>query len=230
MTKQGEAKYPLLFDDKEHFYAEPFGKASDLREFVDIQVMLLHKKGRLLELGAGSGGFSYLFAKCGFEVTGMDISPHMSEIAKNRFAKDGSVKINFITGDMEDISFDKEFEAIVIHDALHHCPNYRLVIANAFKSLKNGGELILAEPSLLHLISPHARKAVKDYTVTELGFSRFQLRRILKKTGFKAVRNFYPGIESYGPNPLIFLANLLKVIFNRFAFFPGEKILIRAVK
>ena len=230
MTKQGEVNYPLLFDDKEHFHIEPFGKASDLREFVDIQAILLHKGGKLLEAGGGSGGFSYLFAKCGFEVTSMDISPHMTEIAKNRFANDSSVKIEFVTADMEEKSFDKEFDVMVIHDALHHCPNYKAVLTNAFKSLKEGGELIIAEPSLIHLISPHARKAVKDYTVTELGFSRFQLRRILKRAGFKKVRNFYPGIEAYGPNLLTFLINILKVIFDRFAFFPGEKILIRAIK
>lgn len=229
MTKQGEIDYPLLVD-KEHLYLKPFDSAHSLREFVDIYKMISHKKGKLLELGGGSGGFSYLFSKCGYQVTCIDISPKMIEIAQGRFSKDHSVKINFFVKNMEKVSFDNQYDVVIIHDALHHCPNYKAVMKNAFRSLKSGGEFVLSEPSLLHLFSPRARKASRAYNVTELGFSRFILKRCLRKIGFSEVYNFYPGIASYGSSLFEFLLNVTKLLFSRFLFPPKMKILMKAIK
>lgn len=229
MTKQGEINYPLRVD-KEHLYRRPFDSPSCLEEFVNIFRIISHRSGRLLELGGGAGGFSYLFAKCGYEVTCMDISPKMIEIAHERFSNDHSVKINFIVGDMEEMSFVNQYNVVIIHDALHHCPNYKVVLKNAFRSLKSGGEFILSEPSLLHLFSPHARKISKTYDVTEIGFSRFLLKRYLKKIGFKKVYDFYPGIGVYGSNLFVFIFNIIRLMFSRFLFFPRMKILMKAIK
>ena len=69
----------------------------------------------------------------------------------------------------------RDFDGVLIFDALHHCPRYDQVVARACEHLKPGGHLLVMEPSWLHLVSPHAKEATRVYGVTELGFTRFGL-------------------------------------------------------
>ena len=50
--------------------------------------------------------------------------------------------------------------------------------------------MVLFETTLLHRVSPHARRANRTYGVTELGFTRGQLRRALSAAGFGAITFF----------------------------------------
>ncbi len=53
------------------------------------------------------------------------------------------------------------------------------------------------EPSWLHNVSPHAKAATRNYGVTELGFTRFGLRRTLRNAGFRRVQFYHDSGPAY---------------------------------
>src|SRR5262249_24289381 len=143
--------------------------------------------GRLMDLGCGPGWTSLLLARAGWEVVGLDISERMVEIARQR-AQAEDVPASFVTADVEELNLAwRDFDGALLFDALHHCPGCAEVLARAWGPLRRGGWLLLMEPSWLHRYSPHAREATRRFGVTELGFSRRELYRGLRRAGFRSV-------------------------------------------
>src|SRR4029077_5154967 len=102
------------------------------------------------------------------------------EMAEQRVERDG-VEARFVVADMEELELDRQdFDGVVLFDCLHHCEGYERVLERAWQHLRPGGYLLLMEPSWLHLLSSHAREITRVYGVTELGFTRWGLRRSLR--------------------------------------------------
>ena len=78
----------------------------------------------------------------------------------------------------------RNFDGALFFDCLHHCPRYSEALKRTHAHLRDGGWLMLLETTWLHRYSPHARAATRQYGVTELGFSRGQLRRAPREAGF----------------------------------------------
>lgn len=100
--------YDLLYADKDYNFES---------EYL-YKHMLSHKEPKsLLELGCGSGGHAEFFSKKGIDITGIDMSSSMIEIAKNKKIS------NFkpIVGDITNFSFDKKFDSII---SLFHVISY----------------------------------------------------------------------------------------------------------
>ncbi len=196
MSKQAERDYPLKVEQG-HLYRKPFDDPRSLREF-GLVLQLLQERlppdGSVLELGCGPGWAGLLLARAGWDVLGVDISERMVEIARERADREG-ITASFEVGDVEELDLERrDFDGVLIFDALHHCPGYSRVLRGAYEHLRPGGFLLLLEPSWLHLYSRHAREATRAYGVTELGFSRRQLRRELLRAGFCRVEHFHdPG-------------------------------------
>lgn len=127
---------------------------------------------KVLDVGCGIGGTSrYLAAQLGCTVTGITISTKQVEIAtrltKSEAAKDdpsmadqgpdadgffhiGKGKVKFLELDAEKMgdvfaAQSESFDAVWICEALSHFPNKALFFQNAYKSLKKGGKLALAD-------------------------------------------------------------------------------------
>lgn len=82
------------------------------KNFVD-QVMKDHPK-TVLDCATGTGDIAFMLEKKGAQVTGLDFSEKMIELAKERATKSGS-KAHFQVGDIENLPFrDKEFDAVTI--------------------------------------------------------------------------------------------------------------------
>lgn len=195
MTKQAERDYPLKVD-QDHLYRKPFDDPRVFREFATV-LQIFHnivpRGGKILDLGCGPGWTSLFLAKAGYAVAGVDISERMIEIAHER-AKQESATVSFFVSDMEEMNLaQKDFDAVLLFDSLHHCPGYAQVLKQACSHLRTGGHLLLMEPSWLHRFSPHARLATRMYGVTELGFSRFHLAQTLRRAGFSGVVNYFDG-------------------------------------
>ena len=187
MSKQAEKDYPLKVDPY-LLYHKPYWDPTSLREFgLALKVLQerLPKGGSVLDLGCGSGWSSLFLARAGWNVTGVDISERMIEIARERAARE-EVDVTFAVADLEHLDLEKrDFDGVFLFDALHHCPQYAQALARACAHVKPGGYLLLMEPSWLHLVSPHARATSREYGVTELGFTRMGLRRTLRRAGFQ---------------------------------------------
>jgi SAM-dependent methyltransferase len=86
-----------------------------LMDAAQIMSFLPPAPAKLLDVGVGSGWTSELFAKAGYEVTGIDISPDMIALAKLR-----DCSARFVVSDYEVGPIAGKFDAAVIYDALHH--------------------------------------------------------------------------------------------------------------
>jgi 2-polyprenyl-3-methyl-5-hydroxy-6-metoxy-1,4-benzoquinol methylase len=96
----------------------------------------------LLDLACGTGELSVRFAKEGFSVTGVDLSPDMLAVAQAKAQKEG-VFIPFYEQDMASLEGHGEFDIIGIFcDSLNYLQSDDDVIhtfASAYNHLKAGG-------------------------------------------------------------------------------------------
>jgi len=80
------------------------------KEFLFYDVILKsHNCRNILEVGCGSGMLARRFLENGYDYLGLDLSNEMLDIARRELKSD-----NFIQSDMRMISFDQQFEAILI--------------------------------------------------------------------------------------------------------------------
>lgn len=94
----------------------------------------------VLDVGCGTGVlFPYYLQRNVKSITAVDLSPEMVKIAKGKF-----VQADVICGDAENITFDKQFDVIMIYNAFPHFPNADLLIENLSKALKSGGKISIA--------------------------------------------------------------------------------------
>ncbi len=111
----------------------------------------------VLDVACGTGVLFPDYIKRGADVTGIDISPEMVRIAKEKFPD-----INIICGDVEEISFAEKFDSIMVYNAFPHFPNPERVIEKLSKLLRVGGRLSVAHgmsrDALLKLHNERASK------------------------------------------------------------------------
>ncbi len=127
----------------------------------------------VLDVACGTGVLfpDYILRKA--VVTGIDISAEMVKMAKEKFPQ-----IDVICGDAESISFEENFDAVMIYNAFPHFPTPEKLIENLSKSLKSGGRISIAhgasreeinkchsgKPSKISLPLPEAEEIVKLLT------------------------------------------------------------------
>lgn len=67
---------------------------------------------RILDVGCGTGRHSVELAKRGYQVTGVDISPGMLDVARKK-AGEAGVEVEFIEADATQIQFEPVFDAAI---------------------------------------------------------------------------------------------------------------------
>ena len=94
----------------------------------------------VLDVACGTGVLfpDYLDRKVG-SLTGIDISPEMAKIAREKFPQ-----IEVLCGDVEEAEFDKKFDCIVVYNAFPHFPDPEHLIETLSNLLKPGGTLTVA--------------------------------------------------------------------------------------
>lgn len=94
----------------------------------------------LLHLGCGAGMNDFTF-KREFDVTGVDVSEGMLEIARKL-----NPEVRYIRGDMRDLSLEETFDAVAIPDSIGYMTKERdlqKAISTAKDHLKPGGVLLI---------------------------------------------------------------------------------------
>ena len=118
----------------------------DTNRQVDFLIKQLHLKGteKILDLACGFGRHSLEFARRGYDVTGIDITPAYIDYA-NEQAKKENLNAKFICQDIRTITFDKEFDVVLnmADGAIGYLEddkeNHKIFSVIA-KALKNGGK------------------------------------------------------------------------------------------
>jgi SAM-dependent methyltransferase len=110
------------------------------------QTLVEWEPRRVLEVGGGPGELSERMRKeLGAEVSFLDISPRMVELARER-GLDAEV------GDVQSLPFeDGVFDTVVAAWMLYHVPDLDRGLAEMARVLRPGGALIAVTNSILHL-------------------------------------------------------------------------------
>ena len=135
----------------EGYFAEKYDKFAktiliDLyKEIADLVIKHL-KSGKILEIGPGPGYLSIEIGKLGdFQITGLDISETMIEIAR-RNAQEAGADIVFKLGDASNMAFkDNTFDFIVSSGSLHNWKKPVKVFDEVYRVLKTNGEALIGD-------------------------------------------------------------------------------------
>lgn len=177
-------------------YSSMHGEQGDLNKEVLLTPTLLSligcvKDKRLLDAGCGEGYLSRILADRGAEITAVDYSPRMIEIAKERTPEE--LLINYQRGNCEDLHFlnNNSFDIIVSNMVFHDLANYKKAFKEMFRLLVKEGLFIF---SILH----------PCFITPESGWERTKSGQ---KLHWNVDKYFYEGTyeQNYGEEEKMFL-------------------------
>lgn len=200
MAKQDEISYVetvsrvdnvSVGDFTSYLSRKPYSDISAGDYLMDISQLLKllpPTPARILDLGMGSGWTSEIFARVGYEVVGLDISPSMIEIAKSKMGEE--LNLQFFVHDYEKPFPFGLFDAVIMYDSLHHCENETKVIENISAALKPGGLFLAVEPGKGHSRTKEVTDAARKYGTTERDMPFGYVKKLLVRHGFREIRQY----------------------------------------
>ncbi len=130
--------YPFLFPARR--FAAAAEEVEQVRKLVGIG------KGNVLDLACGPGRHAVEFAQVGFSVTGVDMSPYLLGLARDK-AKELGVQVEWVQDDMRSFSRENEYDLVVnLFSSFGYFAtpdDDAQVLGNVYKSLKSGGIFIM---------------------------------------------------------------------------------------
>jgi SAM-dependent methyltransferase len=144
--RKGRLWWEDFFNDD---YIRTMEKVSDRqieREVNFIEESLGVERGSaLLDLACGTGRHAVELASRGYEMVGLDLSLAMLARAGDE-AQDRGVKMNFVQGDMREMTFDEQFDAVFSWNTsfgYFEEEKNLAVVGRVHKALKTGGMFLL---------------------------------------------------------------------------------------
>jgi ubiquinone/menaquinone biosynthesis C-methylase UbiE len=100
-------------------------------------------KGRVLDVGCGTGAQSLIMTELGFDVYGIDISGSLLRKAKEKLERNNSAE--FIQSSCTNLSFQKQtFDVeVCFYNVLNHVPEYEVALKEMSRVLKTNGLIFL---------------------------------------------------------------------------------------
>jgi len=196
--KKSVKKY---WDKRSRSYDSSPGHADMPEVWKSLLSRVFDKKGRILDVGTGTGFLALLLSELGHEVVGIDISIGMLEKARSK-----SREVQFKLGDAENLPFtDESFDGVVCRHVLWTLPDPEKAVSEWYRVTKPDGKVVIIDGSY----KKDAIDKVKSF-VGKLGIAIIERRnpwgagyakklpmrnvsaercvRLLRECGFKEVR------------------------------------------
>ncbi len=156
-------------------------KQKALRDKIRLLEQFQPKKGKLLDIGAGTGDFLVTAQKNGWDITGLEPSQKAKAIAEVK-----GVKFMEALSDMPNQSAD----AITMWHVLEHVPDVEAQIAELKRILKPDGVLIVAVPNFKSYDAQHYGKYWAAYDVPRhlWHFSKTAIKILFAKQDMELVK------------------------------------------
>ncbi len=175
-------------------------------------------KGRIMDIGCGSGDILFLLNKVGFDAYGLDVSEYAVSLARSHNLT--NVKVG--TEDDMVMYPDNYFDCVRGSHVIEHMADPVGFVNNCYGKIKVGGTLIISTPNINSFNRLIFRKYTKCYTDIPrhlILFSNTSLTKIFKKAGFEKVEltyktmfsDFYEGLYSFFDSNF----NISKTTFGR---------------
>ena len=184
------------------FFAPPTEELTlCLRTFAHIVEQLgLGLRAQVLDVGCGPGWLSEFLARCGYWVTGIDISEDMVEIARERIAaieqpigENVEPVAEFHAMPVRELPWNDRFDAAILYDTMHHFDDEAATLEVILKTLVPGGRIYIREGARPAPGSEGERQLVEEmelYGTLESPFDPAYLEEVVARAGFTEVRRF----------------------------------------
>ena len=172
-----------------------------LRTFAHIVDRLgLGLRAQVLDVGCGPGWLSEFLARCGYWVTGVDVSEDMVRIARERVAAieepigDGIEALaEFHAMPVRELPWTERFDAAILYDAMHHFDDELHTLRVIRRTLVPGGRIFIHEGVRPAEGSEGERQLIAEmetYGTLESPFDPHYLVAVLGDAGFTHVTRF----------------------------------------
>jgi cyclopropane fatty-acyl-phospholipid synthase-like methyltransferase len=183
--------------------------AKNLYDLIQKNVKL-EKNAKVLDLACGAGRHSILFAKNGFDVTGVDISENLLNVARKTAGELG-LSINFIKSDLRNLYLSENFDLILnLFTSFGYFESDEAnaeVIKIASESLVDNGYFIIDFFNITYLkknLIPISYDKIGDGIIKQERL--FKGNRILKKIIINKKGDqklYYESVRSYNRDELV---------------------------
>jgi 2-polyprenyl-3-methyl-5-hydroxy-6-metoxy-1,4-benzoquinol methylase len=165
-----------LFEKAYHFV-----KGIALKNKLNLINSLQPNKGKILDIGAGTGEFLSVAQQDGWQTTGVEPSDKAKQIAINK-----GVSFAATIAQLEDRSFD----VITMWHVLEHVPVLDQQIKELKRLLKPTGSLIIAVPNFKSFDAQHYGKfwAAYDVPIHFWHFSKTAIQKLFQKEQMELVK------------------------------------------
>ncbi|MBM4464041.1 MAG: class I SAM-dependent methyltransferase [Chloroflexi bacterium] len=134
-----------IYDEFAYFYAQgPYLQFSErMAELLPAVLERFEAKPRtMLDIACGEGTFAVAMARRGFQVTGVDLSPQMLQLARARAERE-NVKVELLLQDMRSLPFEESFDLVTCwFDSLNYLLelwDLQNTFAGVYRALKKTG-------------------------------------------------------------------------------------------
>ena len=179
---------------------EMFGRSSHLQALAG----LLDDSWIVGDLGCGTGHVAAALAPFVTSVVAVDRSADMLKAAKRRLRE--CVNVELRQGELQALPIDAAtLDAATLMLVLHHAPDPSAVLADAARTLRSGGRLLVTD------MLPHDHEEYRQQLGhVWLGFSEEQLSRLLTAAGFGNIRMTALEPDQQARGPALFVASARK--------------------
>lgn len=181
-----ESDYDIILDRNCQSYLKGSG-------YITNQLVAFEKyvrKGRLLDVGCGTGNFVFRARELGWDAYGVEISKRHSDFLRYE------LRLNVVNSCVEEVDFGPDFfDVVILNHVLEHLFDPKMVLKKIYGCLKKGGILALYVPNefgclysrlmlnnLLFYWQPRERPTDHLYF-----FNKKTIRRLLRSMGYRIV-------------------------------------------
>ena len=100
----------------------------------------------VIDLGCGSGAFTALLARAGYDCVGLDLSGKLLEVGRRKHPG-----LAFVAGDIERLPFPHaRFDGALLSGVVHHFPDPSRCATEVFRVLRPGGRFVAFDPNRMN--------------------------------------------------------------------------------
>jgi len=224
------------FDSRYNAYNKPAGKLRVKRRVGLFKDACAFAPGMaVLELGCGTGEYTFEFSSLGLNLYSTDISAGMLSVALKKLE---GRNVQFFVADSCNLPVrDCVFDAVIGNSILHHLDAVQ-ALRECRRVLKEGGRIAFSEPNMcnpqifLQKNIPFLKKISGD-SPDETAFWRFKMKRLLLECGFSGVKVVpFDFLHPLTPDKLVKTAEMTGSLFERLFLFKeiAGSLLITGVK
>jgi ubiquinone/menaquinone biosynthesis C-methylase UbiE len=141
---------------------------------------------KVLDIGVGTGIFACELMRYGADITGIDVSDKMLEIAKSKGVG------NVLIGNAESLDFaDEAFDLVISITALEFIKNPEIAISEMVRVCKKGGRVVVGTLGSESCWASRRMKAAKEDPKSVFRDARFysfdELKQMAEKTGYRTI-------------------------------------------